>query len=282
MRKAITILATIALLTSVVGYSSVSAKTEVDLTNPDAVVVGFFKSMKTGDADSMAVYSKNTSYDSDSEEQSVYEKDYTRNKLKEYKVLTSRKIDESASEFLVQLDYEKGSEIPPIPYRVIKENGEWQIIITPIDINLKKGSPDHGKVSVNTNKNDTHQDVLLESSVSPDGTDMLRWSFTDLRPGVQITSASSWEQSRTDGIATINGYQQGASCCATILYEAIEKLNDATVAIHDDEQVNGDYPSWGSWFNRNLFYLPNSTDLFVRFTNKGNMFNVKGAGNVYN
>jgi hypothetical protein len=128
---------------------SAATKSNVNDQDPVAVLTTYFQAEQNADVQTMVELAKDARYQDTKQQKADYENDVTKNPLKNFKILSTKYIDDKNVKFLVDLHYANSPDLPPLPYKAVKENGRWDVVIESLDINMVKGSPDYGKVTVN-------------------------------------------------------------------------------------------------------------------------------------
>jgi hypothetical protein len=270
---------TAALFLSAATTSMISAAPQVHVRSADQAITGYFDAAKNGKIDTMVQLSKDVTYTDTDAEIDGLTGSYQNNPLVDYKILSKNNVDATHVDFTVQATYKNTSDLPPLTYRAFEENGDWKVLIEPIEINKVEGSPDFGKV---TKSNKKLQKSQTTGVLNPE-VDVIYWSFSDLQSSNSILGANYFGQIRNDRMITLNGVQSEATPdgSAYMTYEVV-KVSGNTTTSYVSEDVNGKYPDINGNFNGYCYSLPYSSSKVyqMRFTNNG-YYNVKASGNGY-
>lgn len=154
MKRLVITVAIATLLTSVMAGASF-AKRAVSKDDPAKVITEYFNAEKTSNYELMDEYGTDIRFSNFNELKTFYSEIAGDHPLLDYKIVSSNQIDESHIEFLVETTYKGQDQVGALPYTVVKENGEWTVLIEPAEIDMNESSPDYRKAKKSTKKLDT-------------------------------------------------------------------------------------------------------------------------------
>ncbi|KEO81394.1 hypothetical protein [Tumebacillus flagellatus] len=253
----------------------------INQSSPEAAIKGYLAAMKAGNVQLVQDYSKNVSF-ADAVSEANWIKDGLEiDPLLSYEIVSKSVTSADRVEYMVKEVHEsQEDDYPLIPYTVTKENGKWSVLFELVEINRVKDSPDYGKVKVQKQK--FHEQKVTSQETHPTAAiSAVYWNFTGLMPSTTIYGADKFGQVRTDGLFTLNGWQQASSGVASVTYSVIKKIGNGYTT-YIQKNYSGNYPKSATWFGSYEYSLPysSSSDYQMMFTNNG-YYSTDGSGNGY-
>ncbi|HEU4963000.1 MAG TPA: hypothetical protein VFV52_03935 [Bacilli bacterium] len=282
LKKVVSLTSTVALLSALVlGTSSteVSHAAKPLPNSPNKVINTYLNANQVGDVDLMVELADDVRFNDETAQKNEYTQRHKENPLVDYKIVDKDVVDATHVNFSVVLEYQDKVDLPVTPFETVNENGQWKVLIEPLEVNMNPKFPDYFKVKKSKTKSREVRAAVVEQNSLTQS--VLYWDFNNIASNEEIISNNSFDQVRYDGQLTLNGWQESNySGSPYVQYEVI-KITDNVFSSYDKLSVSGTYPqSGGTWFTRYLTDVPFGVGYKMRFKNLTTSSS-SGAGNAY-
>ncbi|KEQ24785.1 DUF4878 domain-containing protein [Paenibacillus tyrfis] len=105
---------------------------------PVDAVTNYFNALKSEKIDDMIHHSIDTNYADEASQRKGYTQDFKDDQLLGFEIVSTRTIDDNTAEVNVKLNYKEMRQTPALPFKVIRANDRWKILIEPFEIKLDK------------------------------------------------------------------------------------------------------------------------------------------------